>query len=136
MNGLVLLQRLHDGGHRLPAIMITGNSDAPMAVQTMKAGASDFIEKRIGSIERALEQSRDSNKLFLGGKVLRTTSRGSLSDNARLWVSITKRTGSKSLAALARLALAASSNGAREPIVQDGSPVISGPVTIRHLRGR
>jgi two-component system, chemotaxis family, CheB/CheR fusion protein len=70
MNGLELLQRLSDAGHRLPAVMITGNSDVPMAVQAMKAGASDFIEKPIGrgtllaSVERALEQSRDSSKLF------------------------------------------------------------------------
>jgi L-amino acid N-acyltransferase YncA len=48
VNGLELLRRLSDAGHRLPAIMITGNSDVPMAVQAMKAGASDFIEKPIG----------------------------------------------------------------------------------------
>ncbi len=69
MSGLELLQRLHDAGHRLPAIMITGNSDVPMAVQAMKAGASDFIEKPISrsellaSVERALELSRDATKL-------------------------------------------------------------------------
>ena len=68
MNGLELLQQLHDAGHRLPAIMITGNADVSMAVQAMKAGASDFIEKPIGpsellvSVERALEQSRDSKQ--------------------------------------------------------------------------
>ena len=42
MDGFELLQRLSDAGHRLPAIMITGNSDVPMAVQAMKAGASGF----------------------------------------------------------------------------------------------
>ena len=69
MSGLELLQQLHDTDHRLPAIMITGNSDVPMAVQAMKAGALDFIEKPIGrdellaSVERALEQSRDATKL-------------------------------------------------------------------------
>jgi two-component system CheB/CheR fusion protein len=69
MNGLTLLRRLHDAGHRLPAIMITGDSDVAIAVQAMKAGASDFIEKPISRaellacVDRAMEQSRDSGKL-------------------------------------------------------------------------
>ena len=69
MSGLEVLQRVRDAGHRLPTVMITGNSDVPMAVQAMKAGASDFIEKPvergdlIASVERALERSRDANKL-------------------------------------------------------------------------
>ena len=68
MSGLELLGRMNEAGYRLPAIMITGDSDVPMVVRAMKAGASDFIEKPFGrdqllaSIERALEQSRDSSK--------------------------------------------------------------------------
>ncbi len=68
MSGLELLHRLRDGGDLLPAIMITGNSDVPMAVEAMKAGASDFIEKPIGgtellaSVAQALEQSRDAEQ--------------------------------------------------------------------------
>jgi len=66
MSGLELLQRLRRGGDRMPAIMITGDSDVPMAVQAMKAGASDFIEKPIGAddllaaLGRALDQTRDT----------------------------------------------------------------------------
>src|SRR6201996_1371931 len=48
MNGVDLLSRLRDRGHTVPAIMITGGGDVPMAVQAMKAGAADFIEKPIG----------------------------------------------------------------------------------------
>ena len=65
MNGLELLQRLSDAGHRLPAIMITGNSDVPMAVQAMKAGASDFIEKPIGR-ERTARQRRARARAVAG----------------------------------------------------------------------
>jgi two-component system CheB/CheR fusion protein len=70
MSGLELLRWLGHSGHRLPAIMITGNSDVPMAVQAMKAGAWDFIEKPVGhrelliSVENALEQSRNSSDLL------------------------------------------------------------------------
>jgi len=69
MSGLTLLKRLRDTGYPVPAIMITGRSDVPTAVEAMKAGASDFLEKpvrgveRLGGIARALELSRDSGKL-------------------------------------------------------------------------
>ncbi len=68
MKGLDLLRHLQNAGSRMPAIMITGRSDVAMAVQAMKAGASDFIEKPVGrddllaSIDRALGQARDKGK--------------------------------------------------------------------------
>jgi len=140
MSGLDLLRRLNDAGHRLPSIMITGNSDVPMAVEAMKAGASDFIEKPISHadliacVNRALEQARDAGKASAWqeaatSQVADLTPRqrqimdmvlaGQPSKNiaADLGVSqrtvenhrasIMKKTGSKSLPALARLALAA-----------------------------
>jgi two-component system, chemotaxis family, CheB/CheR fusion protein len=140
MSGIDLLEKLHHDGQGLPAIMITGNADVPMAVKAMKAGALDFIEKPISreeviaSIERALELSRDSGKLLelresasahLAGltirqrEVMERVLAGQPSKNiaADLGISqrtvenhragIMKRTGSKSLPALARLALLA-----------------------------
>jgi two-component system CheB/CheR fusion protein len=71
MNGLELITQLRASGDALPAIMITGRSDVPMAVDAMKAGAADFIEKPIAvpellaGVERALATSRDTSKLKL-----------------------------------------------------------------------
>jgi two-component system CheB/CheR fusion protein len=151
MSGIELLQHLHGGSHFLPAIMITGNSDVAMAVQAMKAGASDFIEKPIGreellaSIDRALDQARDSSRAFaerdaavghLAGltprqhQVMEMVLAGHPSKNiaADLGISqrtvenhrasIMRKTGSRSLPALARLALAAAWTGGDEPAVQ------------------
>ncbi len=65
MHGIELLRQLASRGEMLPAIMITGDSDVATAVQAMKAGAVDFIEKPVGAAElqasvlRALEQSAD-----------------------------------------------------------------------------
>ncbi len=43
--GLQLLRELRAKSVPLPAIVITGHGDIPMAVEAMKAGAVDFIEK-------------------------------------------------------------------------------------------
>jgi two-component system response regulator FixJ len=45
MSGVELLQRLRRLDVRIPSIVITGHGDVPMAVEAMKAGALDFIEK-------------------------------------------------------------------------------------------
>jgi two-component system, LuxR family, response regulator FixJ len=47
MTGIELLGRLKDKDkvHCLPTIVITGHGDVPLAVEAMKAGAVDFIEK-------------------------------------------------------------------------------------------
>ena len=77
MGGIELIERLKAEGHRLPAIVITGNGAVPMAVQAMKAGAVDFIEKPVGnkdllaSVKRALDQARDAANCLLHGRRLR-----------------------------------------------------------------
>jgi two-component system CheB/CheR fusion protein len=147
MSGLDLLQHLSDIGQLIPSIVITGNSDVRMAVQAMKAGALDFIEKPIrasellASIARAREMSRDASKRSswretassrLSGlttrqqEIMTMVLAGHPSKNiaADLGISqrtvenhrasIMKKTGAKSLPALARLALTANWSGGEE----------------------
>lgn len=45
MSGLELQQQLKQRGYELPIIFITGHGDVSMAVQAMREGALDFIEK-------------------------------------------------------------------------------------------
>ncbi|MEP9373652.1 response regulator FixJ [Mesorhizobium sp. KR1-2] len=62
ISGVELLRRLQADQIRIPAIVITGHGDVPMAVEAMKAGALDFIEKPfeegrlIEAIERAVQR--------------------------------------------------------------------------------
>jgi len=45
ISGLDLQQRLKNMNAKIPVIIVTGHADVPMAIQAMKAGAFDFIEK-------------------------------------------------------------------------------------------
>ncbi|MDE1938921.1 MAG: response regulator transcription factor [Alphaproteobacteria bacterium] len=45
LNGLQLQQELSNRHFHLPVIIMTGHGDVPIAVQAMKAGAVDFLEK-------------------------------------------------------------------------------------------
>ena len=48
MTGLELVRELNARGSRVPIIMITGHGDIPLAVEAMRAGVVDFIEKPFG----------------------------------------------------------------------------------------
>lgn len=45
MSGVELIERLKAIGVTDPVIVITGHADVPMAIQAMKAGVADFLEK-------------------------------------------------------------------------------------------
>jgi len=45
MSGLEVQQHLNRNGSMLPVILVTGHGDVPMAVQAMKDGAFDFLQK-------------------------------------------------------------------------------------------
>ena len=66
LGGIALLQQLKAENNVLPSIMITGHGDISMAVEAMKAGAIDFIEKPasrdalLAGIDRAIELTRNS----------------------------------------------------------------------------
>ncbi|MGB3069209.1 MAG: response regulator transcription factor [Ottowia sp.] len=64
MSGIDLQDRLVERQSPLPVAFITGHGDVPMAVDTMKKGAMDFIQKPfkedklVPLVERMLEQAR------------------------------------------------------------------------------
>ncbi|RON58755.1 sigma-54-dependent transcriptional regulator [Pseudomonas frederiksbergensis] len=64
MDGLELLTELHAQDPELPVLLITGHGDVPLAVQAMRAGAYDFLEKPfasdalLDSVRRALALRR------------------------------------------------------------------------------
>ncbi|WP_395669691.1 response regulator transcription factor [Rhodoferax sp.] len=66
MNGMELQNRLIESRSPLPVVFITGHGDVPMAVDTMKKGAMDFILKPfnegqlVGLVERMLDHAKDS----------------------------------------------------------------------------
>jgi two-component system response regulator FixJ len=66
MDGLEVQEALRSKGVTLPVIIMTGHGDVSLAVQAMKAGAVDFIEKPfekavlISAIDQALDQLKRS----------------------------------------------------------------------------
>ena len=139
-SGFELLELLGRRGDRMPAIMIAGNDDVPVAVRAMKAGARDVLKKPVSaaellaSVDRTLEwmreltkagEQRDDAANHISGLTLRQRQIMDLVlaghpskkiaetlDVSRRTVEthrakIRKKTGCRSLPALARLAFAA-----------------------------
>ena len=84
MGGLELVRRLQAMGASLPVVMMTGHADVPLAVEAMKAGVADFIEKPFDdeTMLRALRSALDRNREDAGhAELLRRV--GSLSGRER-----------------------------------------------------
>lgn len=68
LSGIDLLKRLKELGIDTPVIVITGHGDVPLAVEAMKAGAADFIEKPFSDdvilnvIHTSLKKSRGTSE--------------------------------------------------------------------------
>ena len=45
MNGIEMVRKLKERDYRAPIIVMTGHADVPLAIEAMKAGVFDFIEK-------------------------------------------------------------------------------------------
>jgi two-component system, LuxR family, response regulator FixJ len=63
LDGIELLKRMKAGHSTFPIVIMTGHGDVPLAVEAMKLGAVDFLEKPfeddrlIGMIEAAIRQA-------------------------------------------------------------------------------
>lgn len=86
ITGLELLHRIKDSLPLLPAIVITGHGDIPLAVEAMKAGAADFVEKPfdeealLSTVKAALEKTHGAS----GGELPAIMARlGTLSERER-----------------------------------------------------
>jgi FixJ family two-component response regulator len=66
MSGMELQEKLIERRSPLPIVFITGHGDVPMAVESMKKGALDFIQKPfqepalLALIERMLDKAREA----------------------------------------------------------------------------
>jgi DNA-binding NtrC family response regulator len=82
MDGMQFLKRLMSQDSALPVIMITGHGDVPMAVEAMRVGAFDFLEKPFNPdrMTQLAKRATISRRLTLDNRALRRE----LSDGAAL----------------------------------------------------
>ncbi len=73
MDGMQLLKRLRSVDSTLPVIMITGHGDVPMAVEAMRVGAFDFLEKPFNpdKMTELAKKAANARRLTLDNRALR-----------------------------------------------------------------
>jgi len=86
LSGIDLLRRLKELKIHVPVIVITGHGDVPLAVEAMKVGAADFLEKPfddevlLASVRSALKQQdgqvkRDTERADIENRLAALSSR-------------------------------------------------------------
>ncbi|MDO6725424.1 MAG: sigma-54-dependent transcriptional regulator [Cognatishimia sp.] len=82
MDGMQFLKKLMGSDSALPVIMITGHGDVPMAVEAMRVGAFDFLEKPFNPdrMSQLAKKAANARRLTLDNRVLRKE----LSDGSQL----------------------------------------------------
>jgi two-component system, LuxR family, response regulator FixJ len=86
MNGLELVAKLNERGGAHPVIVLTGHADVALAVEAMKAGVIDFIEKPfdeealLRAVRQALKRGADeggraAERAEIGARIARLTGR-------------------------------------------------------------
>lgn len=69
LNGLEILRQLKASGNRVPVVMISGHATVEQAVEAVREGAADFLEKPLGlervlvTVGNVLERSRLAQRL-------------------------------------------------------------------------
>ena len=82
MDGMQFLKKLMGADSSLPVIMITGHGDVPMAVEAMRIGAYDFLEKPFNPdrMNELAKKAANARRLTLDNRALRRE----LSDGGQL----------------------------------------------------
>ena len=82
MDGIQFLKKLMGADSALPVIMITGHGDVPMAVEAMRIGAFDFLEKPFNPdrMSELAKKATNARRLTLDNRALRRE----LSDGGQL----------------------------------------------------
>ncbi|MGR3749500.1 sigma-54-dependent transcriptional regulator [Paracoccus sp. (in: a-proteobacteria)] len=73
MDGIALLKRLMGLDSALPVILITGHGDVPMAVEAMRLGAMDFMEKPFNpdKMTQLAKKATQARRMTLDNRALR-----------------------------------------------------------------
>ena len=73
MDGMTLLSRLHEIDAELPVILVTGHAEVPLAVEAIRGGAYDFIEKPfvVQELATVIRRALDHRGLVLANRRLR-----------------------------------------------------------------